>query len=99
MFQVRGAGGAEGDDVVDILPLEGPDILQGHIPGGLGLAHHLQGQAAAGLGHREGHGDIVVGKQPVGGLHLFGIDKILDAAGKQGGLHPGTRPRRFAVSC
>ena len=41
MLQMRGAGGAEGDDVIDIFLLEGADILERHVTRGLGLAHHL----------------------------------------------------------
>ena len=83
-LQGRTAACAQGDDVVVVAVHKGADVLTGHILHALALAHHAEGQAAAGLIHGEVHCHVAGGKDLHCGNELLGIDEVLGAAGEDG---------------
>lgn len=93
-LELRGAGGAKGQDDIVIALLEGVHILERHVAGGFALAHHHHGQAAAGLIHREVHTDVVALHELYGRFKLLGIHEVLYTARKDGHTQRGVRGNR-----
>ena len=75
--QVRGARGAQGDDIVIGGGVAGLDVLFRNVPRNVLFAHHGDGQSATGLVHGEVNANVVGFKYLEGGLKLFRINEVL----------------------
>ena len=73
---MRSAGRAQRDDGIIAAGIKGAQVLLSHFRRGGALAHHFQGQAAAGLLQGEVHSHIVRRQELGAGFKLLGVDEV-----------------------